>query len=68
MGVSTAAMHLVIEYAYQRDCSKIGEKNVYEMLFVSDYLGILGLLKFCIEFIINTLSTENCIIIWLMSR
>ena len=61
-------MDMVINYAYLRDLVKINEKNVYEILFVSDYLGIIGLMKYCIDFIIRMISNDNCIVIWLMSR
>lgn len=67
-GVKPEIMDLVIDYAYLRDLKKIDEKNVHEMLVISDYLGILGLMKYCVDFIIDLLSPENCIITWLMSR
>lgn len=61
-------MEEIIQYAYLRDVSGINDSNVAEMLFVSDYFGVLGLMKYCIDYIIRTLSPENCIIVWLMSR
>lgn len=67
-GITPKLMEMIIDYAYLRDLSKIDETNVHSMLFISDYLGILGLMKYCIDYIINLLSPENCIITWLMSR
>lgn len=67
-GVKPAMMDLIINYAYLRDLTKIDENNVFDMLFISDYLGILGLMKYCIDYVINILSPENCVMIWLMSR
>lgn len=68
VGVSSKEMEIVIKYAYLRDLSDIDKTNVVEIMIVSDYFGMLGLMKFCINFIINMLSSQNCIIFWLMSR
>lgn len=46
-------MDLIIDYAYLRDLKKINEKNVHEMLVISDYLGILGLMKYCVDYILT---------------
>lgn len=67
-GVEPKMMDLIINYAYLRDLKKIDENNVFDMLFISDYLGIQGLMKYCIDYVINILSPENCVMIWLMSR
>lgn len=61
-------MERIIRFAYLRDVSGVDESNVVETMVSADYFGVLGLLKFCIEFIINILSPENCVIFWLMSR
>jgi hypothetical protein len=61
-------MELVIKFAYLRDVSGINDTNVVEMLIVSDYLGVLVLMKHCIDFIIRNLSPKNCVIMWMLSR
>lgn len=61
-------MELILKFAYLRDVSGVNETNVHEMLMTSDFLGVLGLMKFCIKFIIKTMTSENCVILWLMSR
>jgi kelch-like protein 10 len=61
-------MELVLNFAYLRDVSGINEGNVVEMLVISDYFGVIGLMNYCINFIIRTLSPEKCVIMWLMSR
>jgi kelch-like protein 10 len=68
VGVSSPTMELIIKFAYLRDVSGVTEANVVEMLMVTDYFGMLGLLKYCIDYIIRSLSPENCVIMWLMSR
>lgn len=61
-------MDIVLNYAYLRDFSSVNESNVFEIMAVSDYFGVMGLNKFCIDFIIKTMSPENCIMLWVMSR
>ena len=68
IGVSSTTMELIIKFAYLRDVSAINESNVVEMQMISDFFGIQGLMKYCIDFIIKNLSPHNCIIMWLMSR
>lgn len=68
VGVPSAIFEQIIRYAYLRDVTAINDSNVREILITADYFGIVGLLKYCIEFIITTMTTENCVIMWLMSR
>lgn len=68
IGVSAATMNKIIRYAYLRDVSGINQTNVVEMMMATDYLGVLGLMKYCINFIIQMLSPQNCVIFWLMAR
>jgi hypothetical protein len=58
----------ILRFAYLRDVAGVNRENVLELLIVSDYLGVLGLVKFCIEFAIKMMSPENCIVLWLLSR
>ncbi|CRL02759.1 CLUMA_CG015753, isoform A, partial [Clunio marinus] len=65
---STEKMEVIIRYAYLRDINGIMDSNVVGILFISDYFGIHGLINYCIDFIIKHLSSENCVLFWLMSR
>lgn len=66
-GISRMAMEKIISYAYMRQCD-ITEINVHEILVIADYVGILGLVRKCVEFLKNNLKPENCINVWLFSR
>lgn len=66
--VRSEIMEVIIQYAYLRNIKPINGDNVREVMFWSDFLGVLGLMKHCIDFIIKTLSPENCVINWLMSK
>lgn len=68
VGIASKDLEIIINYAYLRDVASINATNVVEIMVVSDYLGVLGLLKYCIDFIIKTMSSDNCIIMWMMSR
>lgn len=68
VGVSAAILEKIINYAYLRDVSCINESNVVEIMMTADFMGVPGLTKHCIDFIIKILSPKNCIIYWLMSR
>lgn len=61
-------MELVIKYAYLRDISKIEESNVLEMMTISDYFGVMGLNKHCINYIVEVMSPENCVMSFMISR
>lgn len=66
-GISCDSMKMIIDYAYLRRC-ELNEENVYEMLVVSDYVGMLGLHKLCIEFMERMLRSDNVICVWLFSK
>lgn len=68
MEVSSSSIERIIKYAYLRDTSFIDESNVNEIYIISDYFGVLGLMKACINFIIKTLSPVNCIGFWIIAR
>lgn len=68
VGIFPEAMERIIRYAYLRETKSINESNVVETMMTSDYLSVLGLMRFCIEFIIRMLTTTNCVIFWVMSR
>lgn len=61
-------MELFVRFAYLRDVNSVTAENVLELLIVSDYFGAFGLMKYCISYAIKSLSTENCVMVWLLSR
>lgn len=61
-------MEWIIKYVYLRDYSFLTESNVFEVFVVSDYFGMNGLMKACVDFIIALITHENCIKLWLFSR
>ncbi|KAG5672663.1 hypothetical protein PVAND_002774 [Polypedilum vanderplanki] len=67
-GVSKQVMENIIKYVYLRDCSFLNDSNVYEIYVISDYFGINGLMKVCVDFIITLISPKNCIALWLFAR
>lgn len=66
-GISSSIMRKVVDYAYLRHCD-ITEHNVHELMVISDYVGMVGLMKLCIEFLINTLTPTNCVKRMLFAR
>lgn len=66
-GISSTTMSKVVDYAYLRRC-EITDDNVLELMVVSDYVSMLGLMKLCIEFCISTLNPMNCIKRMLFAR
>lgn len=61
-GINGPAMTLALDYIYDAKCH-IDCSNMLELLVVGDYLGVLGLVKYCEDFIISAISTENCVIL-----
>lgn len=59
-GIRSSIMEEIISYAYLRSC-KIDSGNVHELYAVGDYCGILGLMRHCVNFMIRTLTPENCV-------
>lgn len=66
-GISKMAMQNILDFAYLREC-QLDENNVYEMITISDYVGMMGLVKNCCDFMISILRPENCIEIHLFSK
>ena len=61
-------MEKLISFAYLRDVREINDGNVYEMYATSDYFGMMGLMKYCVDYMINMLKPENCVGLMLMGR
>ncbi|XP_023031778.1 kelch-like protein 10 isoform X1 [Drosophila willistoni] len=59
-GISAAIMNCVIQYAYLRK-TNICDDNVHELLICADYVGMVGLVKQCKDFLSRTLTPENCV-------
>lgn len=66
-GISYAIMREIIEYAYRRKCS-INADNVHEILVCADYVGIVGLVRLCKQYLAQMLTPENCVSIMGFSR
>lgn len=60
-------MEKIIRYAYLREC-EITNDNVYEIYAISDYVGIIGLIKLCVNFMIDNMQPENCVLLMLFGR
>ncbi|XP_043662343.1 kelch-like protein 10 isoform X1 [Drosophila teissieri] len=59
-GVSSCIMNCVIQYAYLRQ-TIISESNVHELLICADYVGMVGLVKQCKDYLGRILTPENCV-------
>ncbi|XP_064554033.1 kelch-like protein 10 isoform X2 [Drosophila montana] len=66
-GISASIMNCVIQYAYLRK-TNISDDNVHELLICADYVGMVGLVKQCKEYLSRTLSPENCVSIMGFAR
>ncbi|EDV99007.1 kelch-like protein 10 [Drosophila grimshawi] len=66
-GISASIMNCVIEYAYLRR-TNITDDNVHELLICADYVGMVGLVKQCKDYLGRTLSPENCVSIMGFAR
>lgn len=60
LGIRSSAMKHVLDYIYDAKCD-IQSSNMVELLVVSDYLGVLGMIKYCEDFIISAIVLENCV-------
>ncbi|KRG03059.1 kelch-like protein 10 isoform X3 [Drosophila mojavensis] len=60
-------MNCVIQYAYLRK-TNISDDNVHELLICADYVGMVGLVKQCKDYLSHTLSPENCVSIMGFAR
>jgi len=66
-GVSSCIMNCVIQYAYLRQ-TNISESNVHELLICADYVGVVGLVKKCKDYLGRILTPENCVSIMGFAR
>lgn len=66
-GISASIMNSVIEYAYLRR-TNVNDDNVHELLICADYVGMVGLVKQCKDYLSLTLSPENCVSIMGFAR
>ncbi|KAL7738828.1 hypothetical protein ACLKA6_001347 [Drosophila palustris] len=66
-GIGASIMNSVIQYAYLRK-TNIGDENVHELLICADYVGMVGLVKQCKDYLSRTLSPENCVSIMGFAR
>lgn len=66
-GISASIMNSVIEYAYLRR-TNVNEDNVHELLICADYVGMVGLVRQCKDYLSRTLSPENCVSIMGFAR
>ncbi|KAH8283387.1 hypothetical protein KR054_002070 [Drosophila jambulina] len=66
-GISASIMNGVIQYAYLRQ-TNINDENVHELLICADYVGMVGLVKQCKEYLSHTLTPENCVSIMGFAR
>lgn len=66
-GISASIMNGVIQYAYLRQ-TNITDENVHELLICADYVGMVGLVKQCKDYLGHTLTPENCVSIMGFAR
>lgn len=66
-GISASIMNCVIQYAYLRK-TYISDENVHELLICADYVGMVGLVKQCKDYLSHTLTPENCVSIMGFAR
>ncbi|XP_020808739.1 kelch-like protein 10 isoform X2 [Drosophila serrata] len=66
-GISANIMNGVIQYAYLRQ-TNINDENVHELLICADYVGMVGLVKQCKDYLSHTLTPENCVSIMGFAR
>ncbi|XP_017064177.1 kelch-like protein 10 [Drosophila eugracilis] len=59
-GINACIMNCVIQYAYLRQ-TNISENNVHELLICADYVGMVGLVKQCTDYLSRSLTPENCV-------
>ncbi|XP_037828637.1 kelch-like protein 10 [Lucilia sericata] len=66
-GMSGSIMEQIIQYAYLRKCT-INADNVHELLISADYVGIIGLVTLCKQYLAQMLTAENCVSIMGFAR
>lgn len=60
-------MEGLINYTYVREF-QLTEVNMIEMLVISDYVGMMGCIRRCVEYIVEKLKPENCIGLYMISK
>ena len=66
-GIGGDVMSLIIAYVYKRKCN-ITDDNVFELMTIADYVGMVGLIKQCVKYLVGMLKPQNCIGIMLFGR
>lgn len=66
-GIRGCAMTLALEYIYDAKCG-IAASNMLELLLVGDYLGVLGLVRYCEDFIMSAIDVDNCVTLMRFGR
>lgn len=66
-GIRGPAMALALDYIYDAKCA-IDADNMLELLVVGDYLGVLGLVTFCEDFVISATNVDNCVLLMRFGR
>lgn len=66
-GIRSVTMQKIIDYAYKRKCF-IDNDNIFELYTVADYVGMIGLIKLCINYMCTMITTKNCIGLLLFGR
>ncbi|RZF33483.1 hypothetical protein LSTR_LSTR010139 [Laodelphax striatellus] len=59
-GVSSQTMNLILEYVYLRRLT-ITNENVSTLLVTADFLGFLGVIHLCCQFLKKHMNPRNCI-------
>lgn len=59
-GIGDHVMAKIIDYAYLRSCD-LTEENVFEILVIADYLALISLMDYCIDYLVDHLKPENCV-------
>lgn len=65
--MSGSIMEQIIQYAYLRNCT-IDADNVHELLISADYVGVIGLVALCKQYLAQILTPENCVSIMGFAR
>lgn len=66
-GIRAPIMRRLIDYAYLRRCA-LDERCVHELFAMADYVGMCGLMRQCLAFMVDMLRPENCVGLMLFGR
>lgn len=61
--ISSASLESIIKFAYS-GVVHINENNVNELLPAADQFNVEGIVRECIDFLLENMTAENCIGIW----